>query len=293
MLLYEDHAPAVVYSVAFAPDGSALASGAKDGSVSLRDAAGTPHPLLERGPQSLPVYAVAYTPDGAAVVVGGAFGWLGARNDGAGWRVFGPQSAAPVTALAMLDDRTLAVGVGDRVKPSVGKFELWDLATGRQREPSFLEPNGVRAVAACPARRTVAWATGHQKVCVWDTLKRQPVDFPLLKPCVAVALSPDGSQVAAAVDYGVKVLSVEKKRERVELKGHKGKVTAVGFSPDGETVATGSWDGTVRLWDAATGREREVFRWPVGRVQCLAYAPDGLRLAAGDDTGKVVVWDLE
>jgi WD40 repeat protein len=70
-------------------------------------------------------------------------------------------------------------------------------------------------------------------------------------------------------------------------------VSAVAYSPDGSTIATGSWDMTVKLWDAATGKERTTFRWPIGRVYCLAYAPDGLRLAAGGDEGKTVVWDLE
>ena len=65
------------------------------------------------------------------------------------------------------------------------------------------------------------------------------------------------------------------------------------FSPDGSTVATGSWDQSLRLWDAASGAERACFKWPAGKVYSLAYAPDGLRLAAGTDQGKVVVWDVD
>jgi WD40 repeat protein len=294
MLVYEDH-KAVVYALAFAPDGSALASGAKDGSVFCRDAAGQRYPLVECGPTTPSVHSLVYSPDGSSIFIGGGFGWLGLRNEGGIWKVFGPPNQASVTALAMLDDRTIAVGTGDRVKNTCGAFELWDVVSGQKREPHFLEPNGVRAVAVCPAKRIVAWATGYRKVLVWEILKQKPLEFPLPKPCPAVALSPDGKHVAAAVDYSVKVYAIDKRRdrERVELKGHKGPVSAVVFSPDGETIATGSWDQTVKLWDAATGRERASFRWPIGRVYCLTYAPDGLRLAAGGDQFSIVVWDME
>jgi WD40 repeat protein len=39
------------------------------------------------------------------------------------------------------------------------------------------------------------------------------------------------------------------------LKGHTGPVTSVSFSPDGNRIASGSRDNTIRLWDASTGEE--------------------------------------
>ncbi|HSQ54702.1 MAG TPA: hypothetical protein VLM40_03075 [Gemmata sp.] len=331
MLLYEDHKAtpdAVATALAFSPDGSALASAAKDGSVFIRDSSGRLHTITEhtfperhskkckdgsafagdssdflhtikeknlpeRNSNGCAVYSLTYSPDGLSLFIGGAFGWIGSKHDGELWRVFGPENAAPVTSLAMLDDRTLAVGIGDRVQPSGGKLELWDVVAGRKREPSFLEPNGVRAVAVCPERRMVAWATGHRQVAVWEIVRQQPIQFTQPKNTPALALSPDGKLLAVAVDYGVKVYSIERKQPRFELKGHKGRVAAVVFSPDGSTIATGSWDMSVKLWDAAKGQERTTFRWPIGRVLCLAYAPDGLRLAASGDAGSTVVWDLE
>jgi WD40 repeat protein len=298
MLLYDDHNAqdehkGVVHTLAFSSDGSMLASGGKDGAVYLRDGCRDPVSLLEHAANTLPVYSLSFTPSGA-IVVGGGFGWRGFRLDGS-WKreEFGPTTMAPTTGVAVLDEHTLAIGTGERVKSTAGSFELWDFVSGRRREPHFLEPNGVRAVAACPERRLVAWATGHRKVCVWDVLQPEPLQIPQHKNCATLALSNDGRHVVVAVDYSAKVYDIAKRLELFELKGHKGQVWAVALSPDSETIATGSWDETVRLWDLRTGRERATFKWPIGRVYSLAFAPDGLRLAAGGDRGSVVVWDLE
>ncbi len=302
MLLFEDHRyeaaavvhKAVVYAVAFSPDGSMLATGARDGSVFVRDANGHVTSLLERGVKEQPVHALGYLPGSSSLVVGGSFGWSGYKQDGGAWREFGAKLSQQVTSLAVLTDRLVAVGTGDRVKATGGTFEIWDVVSDTKKTPYFHEPNGVRSISAAPLKKIVAWATGHRKVRVWDiTSPAKPLEFP--QPCdsPAVALSTDGAMLAVANDWNAKIIDLKTKRERAVLKGHKGQVLSLAFSPDGTTVATGSFDFTVRLWDVATGRERANYKWDIGRVYCVTYAPDGFRLAAGGDLGRVVVWDAE
>jgi WD40 repeat protein/serine/threonine protein kinase len=72
---------------------------------------------------------------------------------------------------------------------------------------------------------------------------------------------------------------------------HEQEVRDVAFSPDGKRLVSGSFDGTVRVWDTAT--QKDLHRLPAGsRVFGVAFHPDGRQVAAASEDGLVRVWDL-
>jgi WD40 repeat protein len=180
---------------------------------------------------------------------------------------------------------------------------VWDLTTGRELAP-FADGlrTGVVGVSS-PDSKQLAWSgmNGGVHLCNLATGREA---FRYQGAGGDLAFSPDGRTLACATAGAVVLLETRTGRVRVVcLRKDRPAGLAnyrVAFSPQGDTVATCSEDGSVVFWDTATGKERGrltiAVEGPAGYVSsmisAIAFAPDGKTLAAAPQDQTVRLLDV-
>ena len=298
-----------ITNLAFAPDGRTLVAAdyrpwadrpwAGCESIWLWDVpTRRPRILLER--EAVGNLCLAVTADGAALAAGGR-GVLQLWGPGTGkerWNLSLPGTVVVRGLVPTVDGRGLVAALDDRRWLRASKLELrmLDLGTGqgdvalrRRFEPA------VQAVALYPAGPRVAVAVGPRApsgVTVHGlTGDATRVPLPRHTCCQHLAFAPDGRTLAVVGERLLRLRDLDARRT-LATRTEKPAITDAAFSPDGRTLAVAKSDGTVKLFDAATGKERAAFGWRPGRMSALAFAPDGMTAAAAGEAGDIVVWDL-
>jgi WD40 repeat protein len=108
----------------------------------------------------------------------------------------------------------------------------------------------------------------------------------------AVAFHPDGKRLAVAGSEVVEVWNLETVRKLLDLKGHRKWVYCVAYSPDGKWLASGAWDGTVMLRDAATADMAQTIFAHAGEVLGLAFSPDSRNLVTAGEDRSTQLWEV-
>ena len=117
-----------------------------------------------------------------------------------------------------------------------------------------------------------------------------------------VVFSQNGSMLATALNskkatkdyrFTLHLWNIPHRTVNLTLKGHTDTVNALAFTAEGQTLASGSDDGTIRLWETSTGTE--ILKLESGKTRALAFSTDGKILASVSSSiriYKIQLWDI-
>jgi WD40 repeat protein/tRNA A-37 threonylcarbamoyl transferase component Bud32 len=278
-----------VYTLAFSPDGSRLASAGKNRAVDVWEPT-TGRLLAVLEGCSDPVRSVAFDAAGTRLV---AF-------DGSTAQVWDSKPSAEPVALKGHTAEVLGVAFspdGHRIASTGrdGTVRLWDTGSGRELVQLGRHEGGAFGVAFSPDGSCLASAGADGAVKLWDVRGGKG---PLILAghagaVMAVDFSPDGSVVVSAGRDGtVRAWDVTTGRQIRRLDTPEGGSFAVAFSPDGGRIAAGC-DHVVRAWQVATWRELPPLRGHTGLVNNVRFLAGGTQLVSAGDDKTIRIWDLQ
>ncbi len=284
----------IAYRLVFSPDGARLAVEYGYSEVVLFDALSGKR---VDGLPSLQGSISAFSPDNARLASTDET-WIDVWDLATGEKLHTLQGhTTTIRGIAYSPDgRWLASGSEDR------NVILWNAATGKTEFILTGHHAPVTCLAFAPDGRSLLSADASGALKFWHVATGQPLCDLEQQPhgYFRIAFSPDGRRLAWKLygnGFGILDLMNSDKSlapvpQRV-LRGHTAPVEQMRLSPDGKTIASGSNDGTIKLWDMASGSLLNTLRHPGGGTPSVAFHPDGKRLASGGWDGTVRIWDLE
>ncbi len=173
-----------------------------------------------------------------------------------------------------------------------GTAKRWNVAELDQRLVLDNHSRSVNAVAVSNDGRMMISASNDRTARLWDLATMKQIGEPIEhdQMVLAAAISPNG-RLYATGGFGKEVtLGQLSGSSRLQLQGHQRGISSVAFSPDSSRLASASHDGTVKVWDVATGQLVADFRQHQGRVQSVLFLTNDSIASAGDDQ-EIRIWN--
>jgi WD40 repeat protein len=310
----------IVYSVAYSPDGKYIASGTRDTSVRVWNADPTSDKycdcLKTLNGHSGWVQSVAYSPDGKYIASGSWDNsvkvWDADANSasyGTCMKTLNGHSDWVASVAYSPDGRNIASGSVDK------SVRVWDADPKSDKYGTCMKTlNGhsrrVISVAYSSDGRNIASGSQGKCVRVWDAKSGTCLKTFMARSegVLSVAYSPDGRHIALGLaNKTVEVWEFNKYKQNVftmlfrffdtykcikTLIGHTHFVSSVAYSPDGQYIASGSGDKSVRVWDVESGACLTNVKMHWDSVFSVSYRPDGKYIASGSADKRILTLDV-
>jgi WD40 repeat protein len=296
-----DGANGPIIGLAISPDGSLLASSAREKNCRRRNAvhlwdAASAKEVGTAGTDLGFASPPAFSADGKLLAAGNEDGtiriWEAATRREVR-RLTGHAGMVEFVGFAPDGKVLVSFGYHDRV------FRVWDLTDGKEIRHfnSTLTAPGEANALTPDGKLFVQGGRASPSLTLWDVTAGKPVHrFGFddnAMGVTAVALSPDGRTVASAEMNGKVVLrDVASGKEVAQLQDATLCVNLLAFSPDGRTLACAGSDWIIRLRELATGAERCRFEGHRSAPLCGVFSPDGRELFTGSLDTTILAWDV-
>ena len=295
-----------VYSVAFSPDGNKIVSGGGDWTIKIWDSHAYSKMIPANGHDGW-VSNIAISPDGKRVVSAGSDGFIKHWDANAGSLISTSNGGGP---LAFSPDGKRLISSRHDSDP-----ELLDAETGQVIAVLAAKNHRVGVVAFSPDGTKIASGSFDYRdlpgagpglfmqaalsgepvtLIVWDSETGRALrNLSFGSSVVSLAFSPGNTRIASTgsefavwdAATGEKVMSL--------VEGSALDNSCAAFSPNGNCIVFGSWDGALTLWDALTGTKVGAIAGHLAGVRGIMWCPNGSHIVSISDDATLRFWDAE
>lgn len=285
-----------VNSVSFSPDGNMIASGSSDHTVRLWNTS-TGELVNTLAGHTDEIFSVCFSPGGKTIASGSRDKTIRLWDINTGEHLKSLKRNDPgISRLYFISDGSIIVSCSWN-----GTIQLWNVSTGQKLKTVFgelISPDG-----------NIILSVDHGSVEGEDSILyledfdtgQHFKEITYTGSLATQSFSPDGKTFAVTDTNNsiVEIWDVKLGKILNSFSGHLshpycggGTITTVRYSASGETIASGSTDKTVRLWNTTTNKHLKTLSGHTGGISSVAFSPDGKTLASGSSDGTILLWNV-